>query len=99
LVLNEDVQEDLVTKVTYEGYADDLTDVEIEAIGRDPFLIAYALASKKDRCVVTTEGSKPSVKRQNRQIPNVCDDFGVRWCNSPTFTKELKFSVHWKDAI
>ena len=99
LVLNEDVNEALVSRVTDEGYGNDLTDDEIEVIGRDPFLIAYALASQGDRCVVTKENSKPSAKRQNRQIPDVCDGFNVKWCTPPAFTKELKFSVNWKDLI
>lgn len=51
----EDVDIDLVRRVTEEGYAADLTDIEIEEIGRDPFLIAYALADPEDRVVVTTE--------------------------------------------
>jgi len=50
----------LVSKVTDEGYAPDLTDDEVEKIGRDPFLIAYALAAVGERCIVTTEVSKPA---------------------------------------
>ena len=39
LLLTEAVRVDLVARVTEEGYADDLTDDEIEKVGRDPFLI------------------------------------------------------------
>src|SRR5687767_5899311 len=55
LVLAEDVDPALVAYAVAEGYAPDLTQVEVETIGRDPFLIAYALAAPRDRCVVTTE--------------------------------------------
>ena len=44
LLLDEDVREELVMRATEEGYANDLSDSEIEKVGRDPFLIAYALA-------------------------------------------------------
>jgi hypothetical protein len=44
--LHETVDITLVQNVVNNGYAPDLTDVEVEAIGRDPFLIAYALARK-----------------------------------------------------
>ena len=50
----------LVQHVLVTGYGNDLTDVEIEEIGRDPFLIAYALANPSERIVVTTEISRPS---------------------------------------
>ncbi len=41
LLLDEKVDPGLVQKVIAEGYAPDLTDDEIEQVGRDPFLIAY----------------------------------------------------------
>src|ERR1035437_1450714 len=44
------VDVDLVQRVVSEGYANDLTDDEVEKLGRDPFLIAYALR----------KGSRPS---------------------------------------
>jgi hypothetical protein len=72
LLLEEDVDANLVANVINKGYAPDLTDDEVLQIGRDPFLIAYALASPANRCVVTTEASAPSKQRQNRRIPDVC---------------------------
>ena len=60
LVLKEAVQEDLVSRVTEEGYAKDLSDVEIEKIGRDPFLLAHTLVDVIGRCIVTTEHRRPS---------------------------------------
>ena len=41
--LQEEVSPQHLSRVIELGYADDLTDEEIEKIGRDPFLIAYAL--------------------------------------------------------
>jgi len=60
LLLEETVDAVLVQRVVSIGYAGDLTDDELEKIGRDPFLIAYALSNPDDRCVVTTEVSRPS---------------------------------------
>lgn len=51
-----------------EGYAPDLSESEIEKIGKDPFLIAYALASS-DRVVVTKEVPAPRKTRGNRKNP------------------------------
>jgi hypothetical protein len=58
LLLEEAVDAVLVQRVVSTGYATDLTDDELEKIGRDPFLIAYALPNPDDRCVVTTEVSR-----------------------------------------
>jgi hypothetical protein len=80
----------------YEGYANDLTDDEIEQIGRDPFLIAYALVDTKNRCVVTREVSKPSRTRQNRHIPDVCAGLGVKCCDPFVFARDLGFSTDWE---
>lgn len=59
LLLNEEAEPYLVAKAINDGYANDLTDDEVEKIGRDPFLIAYSLANSNKRCLVTTEISKP----------------------------------------
>ena len=93
-----DAQSDpkVVADVINRGYAADLTDEEILALGRDPFLVAHALGSPRDRCVVTTEVSKPSRKRQNRHIPDVCNSLGVRWCDTFKMTKALGFKTGWK---
>lgn len=96
LLLDEEADPDLVARVVTEGYAADLTDSEIEQIGRDPFLIAYAVRDTQSRTVVTTEISKPKKQRQNRKMPNVCDDFGIRWIDTFTFARELNFSTSWR---
>lgn len=96
LVLDEAVDSDLVARTIDRGYAPDLTDDEILQIGRDPFLVAYGLASPADRCVVTTETSRPSAKRQNRKVPDVCNTMGVTWCDTFAMTRALGFSTKWK---
>jgi hypothetical protein len=96
ILLDEEVDPGLVGEVVNTGYAPDLTDDQVLQIGRDPFLIAYALASPADRCVVTTEASKPSRTRQNRHIPDVCRTMGVLCCNTFQMTKALGFKTGWK---
>jgi hypothetical protein len=77
-------------------YAPDLTEEEILTVGRDPFLMAHALAAPKDRCVVTTEVSKPTRRRQNRHIPDVCNDLGLQCCHTFKMLKALDFKTGWK---
>lgn len=96
LLFGEEADVSLVSRVTDEGYAPDLTDDEIEKIGRDPFLIAYALAARLERCVVTTEVSKPKRQRANRHVPDVCNDLEVRWCDTFELLRALDFSTDWK---
>lgn len=96
LLLRENVDITLVQHVVTNGYAPDLTDVEVEAVGRDPFLIAYALANPVERCVVTVEVSRSSLERQNRRIPDVCNDLGVQWCGPFALNKRLGFKTGWK---
>lgn len=96
LLFQEECVVDLVSKVINEGYAPDLTDNEVEQIGRDPFLIAYCLVSTAERCIVTTEVSKPKKQRANRHLPDVCDQFGVLHCNTYEFIRNLDFKTKWK---
>lgn len=96
LRLDEDVDITMVRYLTTKGYAHDLTDVELEKLGRDPFLIAYALADPGNRTIVTTEVSKPKRIRANRHIPDVCVDFGVQCYNTFELTAALDFKTSWK---
>ena len=98
LLLDEEADVLLVSRVIDQGYASDLTDEDVEKIGRDPFLIAYALTMPSDRCVVTTERSKPRRKRANRHIPNVCADLRLRCLDTFGFVRELDFKTDWKSA-
>lgn len=99
LLLNEEVEILLVQNVLNEGYANDITDVDVEKLGRDPFLIAYALKDVNRRCVVTTEVSKPRKTGANQHVPNVCDTLGVAWCHAFEFSRRLGFSTNWEDEI
>ncbi|NIA16024.1 MAG: DUF4411 family protein [Nitrospiraceae bacterium] len=95
LLLDEEADPAIVARVVNEGYAPDLQDDEVEKIGRDPFLIAYALAEPGERYVVTTEVSKPKKTRANRHVPDVCKDLGVPCCNTFQMLKALDFKTGW----
>jgi len=95
LLLGEEVDLQHVQRVVRNGYANDLTDDEIELLGRDPFLVAYALA-QADRTVVTTEVSRPSKQRQNRKVPDVCNTLGVNCIDPFELNRALKFKTAWK---
>lgn len=92
LILDEEVNQDLMGRVLADGYAPDLTDTEIEKIGRDPFLIAYAL-THSDRVVVTKEVSKPSKQRENRKIPDVCSRLNIHCMRDFDFFKVAGFTT------
>ena len=96
LLLDEVVNVARVRLVTASGYASDLTDDELEKLGRDPFLIAYGLADLGNRTIVTTEASKPRRIRGNRHMPDVCADFKVPCCNTFDLTRALDFKTGWK---
>lgn len=98
LHLKEEAQPELIQRVVRDGYAPDLTDDEIVRLGRDPFLVAYAL-SDHNRSVVTTEISAPSKQRHNRKIPDVCDTFAVPCYNTFSLNRLLKFRTMWKNSI
>ena len=96
IVLNEVVDEGNVSFITAQGYAEDLSDIEIEKIGRDPFLMAYAHVDPGNRVVVTTEVSASSKIRANRKIPDVCQDLGIRSINTFGLIRELDFRTDWR---
>jgi len=99
LLLKEDADPTLVASVVNAGYGAALTDVEIEKIGRDPFLISYATSDLGNRCVVTTETSRPSAQGANRKVPDVCGDLGAPCCNTFELTRHLDFSTSWKKNL
>ena len=92
LILDEEVNAELVERVLTDGYGDDLTDSDLEKIGRAPFLIAYAL-KMEERVVVTKETPKPSAQRANRKIPDVCDTLNVQWMRDFDLYRVLKFTT------
>lgn len=92
LILEEEVDQAIFNRVLDEAYAPDLTDVELDEAGRDPFLIAYALMAD-ERAVVTKEISKPTQIRGRRKVPDACDILEIPWMTDFGFYKELDFRV------
>ena len=99
ILLEEEVDNGLLTKIVNEGYASDLSDIEYEQIGRDAFLMAYALKDPENRQIITTEVSKPSKRRANRHIPDICNQFNIKWHHTFELTRILNFSTNWKNEI
>ena len=98
LLLDELANAELVSQVVDRGYASDLADDEVAKLGRDPFLIAYALYDATVRCVVTTERSKPKRRRANRHVPDVCDDLDILWEDTFGFLRALDFKTDWNSG-
>lgn len=96
LALDESADPKAVRQVILQGYAPDLTDVELEKIGRDPFLIAYALVDPQNRCVVSFENSAPSKTRANRKVPDVCAFLGIKCTKIFDVINDLDFTTDWK---
>ena len=92
LALDEEVDPAIFNSVLNSAYAPDLDDSELEEIGRDPFLPAYAMMGK-DRTVVTKEVSKPSKLRGRRKLPDACTIMNVRWITDFSFYRELDFRI------
>lgn len=89
----------IVRTVLYDGYsASALTDAQIEGLGRDPFLIAHALAAPSDRCVVTHERSARQKAPHNRKIPDACAALGVKTCTPFEMMVDLGFKTTWNAA-
>ncbi len=97
ILFEEESEQDLVARITYGGYVANPTDDDLKKIGRDPFLLSYALKDLQNRCIVTTEASKPSRSGANRHVPDVCNDFGIRCIDNFQMIKELNFSTSWNN--
>jgi Domain of unknown function (DUF4411) len=95
LELDEEPDMALVQRAINEGYSPNLTEVEIEERGRDPFLVAYGIAGH-DRCVVTVETRKPAAAPQNRKLPDACDRVKVRCIDPFEFNRLLGFRTSWR---
>lgn len=96
LLLKEEADPSMVSDVTVTGYAPNLTDEEVERMGADPFLIAYAYVDPARRTVVTTEHSKPSRTGANRHIPDVCRELNIPCCGPFELIRALDFSTDWR---
>lgn len=92
LILEENINNELLQIVISEGYGPNLTEGNLETMGKDPYLIAYAMVNRTQRTVVTGE-KKTNRQRQNRKIPNVCEDLGSRCIDQFQFGKELDFRI------
>ena len=95
LLFDEEIEQGFVAQVTYDGYKPNPTDDELIKMGRDPFLIAYALKDPINRSIVTTEISKPTKQGANRKVPDVCRSFNIRCIHTFQLIKELNFSTNW----
>ena len=92
IILPESADPVAVARVISQGYASDLNEIELEAVGRDPFLVAAAM-SGHDRIVVTREVSRPTKQRHNRKVPDVCGTFGVQWITDFELWRRLDFRL------
>ena len=92
LILDEEVDAELLDRVLTEGYGTNPTDSDLEKIGEDALLIAYALAAN-DSVVVTKETPRPRAQRANRKIPDVCESLNVECITDFDLYRELAFST------
>lgn len=96
LLYDEDADPALVSTVLDTGYGENLSDIQIDKIGRDPFLISYALRDPANIAIVTTENSKPSItEASNKKVPDVCNALGITCMHTFRFTKALGFTTNW----
>lgn len=96
LLLNSEPVPNLVDRAVRTGYSADLTDDEILKLGRDPFLLAYALTDTSNHRIVTTEVSKPSRTRANRHLPDSAKSLGIKTRTTFQFLRELDFRTNWR---
>jgi Domain of unknown function (DUF4411) len=95
LLLKESSDPATVRYILDNSHGENLTEIEMATIGRDPFLIAYAF-KKPNRCVVTSEVSQSGKKRRNTKIPDACDKIGVNLMSTSRFLDALDFRTNWK---
>ncbi len=93
LILDEQPDASLLRYTIDAAYAPDLNDTEMEQIGQDPFLVAYALADPTTRVVVTKEVSATSKLRGRRKVPDACNIMGVRWMTDFAMYRALGFKT------
>lgn len=95
MLLDEEPDAELLRRVHSDGYAPDLSEDELVTVGKDPFLIAYALADPGGRTVVSFESSHPNKQRANKKVPNVCNHFGVPCVKLNHVLNDLDFTTNW----
>ncbi len=92
LILDERPNRQLLNGVINQAYAPDLTDAEVEQMGKDPFIVAYALAAPH-RAVVTKETSRTTQLRGKRKLPDACNIMSVPWMNDFSLYKIMQFNA------
>ena len=95
LLLDENVDPKLVREALDTGYHaqhPDFNDAEMQKIGKDVFLVAYALA-EDGRTVVTREVSKRTKRFGSSKLPDVCEDCNVSWATDFDMYKFLDFNL------
>jgi hypothetical protein len=95
VLLAEEADPQTVQRVVANAYGD-LDEVELQRVGRDPFLIGYAVTDLGQRTVVTFEVSAPGQRRGKRKIPDACAAMGVPSCNLFTMIRDLDFTTNWR---
>ena len=98
--IHEEYSQSLVESVLLNGYGFDQSDFDDVATveqTNDAILIAYALADKSNRCVVTLEGAQSPYtqlpKPQNRKIPLGCHRLSVACINTFDLIRVLDFRI------
>jgi hypothetical protein len=93
LILDEEADRGVLNAVLENGYGANLADTDLEKIGQDMFMVAYARTNMVERVVVTKEVSAPAKQRGNRKLPDVCNTFGVRWMTDFGLYRALGFTT------
>jgi len=95
LLLDEDPDPKLVQRALADGYQSghaNFTDGELNKIGRDAFLVAYALADPS-RVIVTKETTKRTQRLGNTKLPDACHDCGIKCYVDFRMYHELDFNL------
>lgn len=95
LLLVEEADPALVVRAIndgYQGLSPLFNDIQHTKYGKDPFLIAYALAAP-ERTVVTREVSKRTQRLGNTKLPDACDDCGIEWITDFELYRRLNFNL------
>ncbi len=95
LLLDEEPDTALVQQVLDDGYqAQDpaFNEIESRKIGKDAFLVAYALA-EDGRVVVTREVSRRTQRLGSSKLPDDCKDCNVRWTTDYKMYELLNFNL------
>lgn len=100
LILREETDINVVQAVLAAAYGTATpTELELEEMGQDPLLVAYAVADAPNRTVVTYETSKRTQRGARAKVPDACADVGVRCITPYAFFRELDFALDWRSRL